>query len=95
VVNGGSTNYVCTSKIWGDVILPPFGFLVESPTFVAFQALNWNGLSYDSPVLFTLRSQDKIPLSGSHQIRVYHAFGDDKIRVGRQTQTVTGEKIIE
>ena len=93
IVNGSSTNYLCNSKLGGEVILPPFGFLAESSTFVAFHALKWNGVEYQSPVLFTLRSLDKAPVSGSRQVRVYHAFGDDQIRIGQQTREVQREAV--
>ncbi|HTL56258.1 MAG TPA: DUF5696 domain-containing protein [Candidatus Limnocylindrales bacterium] len=95
IVNAGATNYICSSKFGGEVILPPFGFVAESPTFVAFHALRWNGVEYQSPVLFTLRSQDKKPLSQSTQIRVFHAFGEDKIRIGTQTRQVQREAILQ
>jgi hypothetical protein len=95
IVNGGSTNYLCSSKLGGEVILPPFGFLAESPTFIAFHALRWNGLQYQSPALFTLRSLDKKPVSASRQLRVYHAFGDEQIRIGQQTRKVEREAIVQ
>ena len=95
IVNGSSSNYVCQSHLGGEVVLPPFGFLAEAPGFTAFHALSWNHVKYDSPVMFTLRSLDKKPLSRSRQIRVYHAFGGDKIRVGRKTRTVIREALIE
>jgi hypothetical protein len=91
VINDSSNPFVCDSKLGGRVELPPFGFLVESPTFAAFHALTWNGLRYDSPPLFTLRSLDDRPLSTSRDIRVYHAFGDDQIRLGKLTRTVKTE----
>ena len=95
LVNGSSTNYVCGSKLGGRLVLPSFGFLVESPTFVAFHALNWNGVRYDAPVLFTLRSLDNQPLPRSHQVRVFHAFGDEHIRPRRFTKTVTREEVFD
>lgn len=95
LVNDSSTNYVCSSKLGGRLLLPPFGFLAESPTFVAFHALNWNGVRYDSPAMFTLRSLDDQPLSRSHQVRVFHAFGDEHIRLHRSTKPVTREAIFD
>jgi hypothetical protein len=91
IVNGSDTNYVCASKLGGQVVLPPFGFLAESPGFVAFHALNWAGQNYDSPVMFTVRSLDKLPLSSSHQARIFHAFGDDHIRLGNAVRSVKRE----
>ena len=93
-VNGSPTNYIYSSKIGGEVILPPFGFVVESPAFIAFHALRWNSLDYPSPVLFTLRSLDKAPVSRSRRTRVFHAFGEDQIRIGERTQKIPREAIV-
>lgn len=95
VVNGGSTNFAWSSKLGGEVSLPPYGFLVESPTFVAFLARDWNGMSYNEPPLFTLRSLDNQPLSGSRKLRVFHAFGDARIRIGQTAWTVAREATID
>ncbi len=83
LVNEGDSTYACVSKLGGKVLLPPNGFLIEGPQFAAFAALSWNGVRYDSPVLFTLRSLDGKPLSGSRAVRVFHGFGDAHIRLGR------------
>jgi len=91
VINEASSPFVCSSKLGGRVELPPFGLLVESPTFVAFHASSWNGLGYDSPPLFTVRSLDGKPLSISQSIRVFHGFGDDRIRLGGLTRIVKTE----
>jgi hypothetical protein len=94
VINGGTQNYGCKSKTGGDVLLPPFGFLIESPTFIAFRALSWNKLSYASAPLFTLRSMDGLPLERSAKIRVYHGFGDARLRLGSTTHTVEKEAVV-
>jgi hypothetical protein len=95
IVNCSQTNFVCASLNGGQVTLPPYGFLVEAPTFVAFHALNWADLRYDRPVLFTLRSLDNQPLSVSHQIRVFHAFGDEHVRLGHSTRTIQREETFD
>ena len=76
------------------MILPPYGFLIESPTFVAFHALRWNGLAYPSAPLFTLRSLDGKPLDRSTRIRVYHGFGDTRLKVGKVTREVAKEAML-
>ncbi|HWW00550.1 MAG TPA: DUF5696 domain-containing protein [Candidatus Acidoferrum sp.] len=95
VVNAGGTNFLWPSKLGGKVLLPPYGFLVESPTFVAFHAREWNGLNYDAPPMFTLRSLDNEPLSCSHRLRVFHGFGDGRIHLGKTTRTVPKEAIVD
>lgn len=81
-------------KAGGDVLLPPYGFVVESPRFVAFYAASWNGLAYNDPPLFTLRSLDNRPLDQSQRIRLFHGFGDKRIKVGNRTWAVDREKAV-
>jgi hypothetical protein len=94
IVNAGAAEYQHASTKWGQVHLPPYGFLVESPTFVAFHARSWNSLQYNMPTLFTLRSQDGKPLDRSLKIRIYHAFGDSRVRLGTQTRNVAKEAVL-
>ena len=91
VINEGNAPYTCNSKLGGRVDLPPYGLLVDSASFVAFHASNWNGIAYASPPLFTLRSLDGHPLAKSHKTRVFHGFGSDQIRVGQVIRTVPKE----
>ncbi|MBP8953322.1 MAG: hypothetical protein KBI47_13075, partial [Armatimonadetes bacterium] len=76
------------------VRLPPYGFVVESPTFVAFCATKYNGIEYGSPVLFTARSLDGKPIAQSSQVRIYHGFGDSRIRLGGRTLEVQRESVV-
>ena len=95
VVNAGAGAYLCSSRLGGQVELPPGGFLVESPTFVAFHASSWAGTRYESLPLFTLRSLDGQPLAQSHRVRVYHAFGSDRISLGKTAQVVKTELVFD
>lgn len=94
VVNGGTAEYRHTSRLGGEVVLPPYGFVVESPAFVAFHALSWNGLRYEAPVLFTLRSLEGKPLGTSSRTRVFHGFGDARLKVNTKIEQVRTESII-
>jgi hypothetical protein len=94
IVNGGTKDFRCKSRTGGEVLLPPYGFLIESPTFVAFHALSRSKLSYKNPPLFTLRSMDGLPLNRSTKIRVYHGFGDPRLRLGGATRTVEKEAML-
>ncbi len=88
-----SRDYVHNSKMGGKVILPPYGFVIESPTFVAFHAITWDGVEYDKPVLFTIRSLDGRPITDSKKVRIFHGFGEQKIKLNGQILTVEKEKI--
>jgi len=94
IVNGSRKNFQHQSKTGGTVLLPPYGFLIESPTFVAFHALTWNGLTYSAAPLFTLRSLDGKPLAQSANIRVFHGFGDARLKLGPLTHTVEKEAVL-
>ena len=94
-VNLGEADYLCQAPLRAAVRLPPLGFLVESPSFVAFHAGNWNGRDYGADLpLFTLRSLDEQPLSKSRKVHVFHAFGDDHIRIGRELVSVAKEQTV-
>jgi hypothetical protein len=95
LVNLGSSDYVHRASEFGPVTLPPFGFLVSSPTFVAFCALRWGDTQFRQPTLFTLRSQDGKPLNRSSKIRVFHGFGDAGLRLGKREFTIPREALIE
>jgi hypothetical protein len=95
VVNASAGAYSCSSRLGGKVELPPGGFLVESPTFVAFHASSWAGTRYESLPLFTLRSLDRQPLARSHRVRAYHAFGSDRISLGKTAQVVKTELVFD
>jgi hypothetical protein len=94
IVNKGSEEYNVESIQGGNVILPPYGFLVECPTFIAFYASSWNGVEYERPVLFTLRSLDKASISWSSKIRVFHGFGDPRIKIKGVIHEVIKESLI-
>jgi hypothetical protein len=94
VVNGGAANFRWKSKSGGEITLPQNGFLIESPAFVAFHALEWNGVSYSAGAapLFTLRSMDGKPIEISANIRVYHGFGDERLRFRGATRKIKKEE---
>ena len=93
-VNMGQADYRARSKVWGDVALPPYGFLVEGPTLAAFRASKFNGVAYDDPPLFTLRSLDGKPIADSGKFRIYHGFGDPRIALGGQVHAVQKEATV-
>lgn len=94
VANASQNPFPWKSRLGGEITLPPYGFLVESPEFVAFHAQNWNGVSYTNAPLFTLRAKDGQPLRKSQQVRVFHAFGDSRIKLGSSVQTVATEAML-
>ena len=95
IVNVSAKEFRQKSKFGGEVELPPYGFIIESPTFVAFHASSWNGLHYDGPVLFTLRSLNSEPINRAQRIRVFHGFGDTRLKWGDSIERVAKEAVIQ
>jgi hypothetical protein len=93
-VNASAADYRCDSNLGGHVLLPPYGFLIESPELVAFHALSWREIQYTNAALFTLRSLDNRALARSDKVRVYHGFGDPRLRLPRGEITVPREAVI-
>jgi hypothetical protein len=61
---------------------------------VAFHALSWGGRRYEAPVMFALRSLDGRDLDRSRRLRVFHAFGEDRIQLAGTSEAVTKERVI-
>ncbi len=94
IVNFGATEAQVTSALGGDVILPPWGFVVEGPRFVAFYARRWGGEEYDRGALFTLQPVGSENLKRADRVRVFHAFGAATIRWKGGCYKVKREKVI-
>lgn len=60
----------------GKTVLPRWGFLVQSPTFVAFYATEYRGKKLSSPTMLSAWAVDGKPLSKSANVRIHRAFGD-------------------
>lgn len=93
-VNFGQTPAEIKSETGGRTILPPWGFLVEAPRFLAFHARSWNGQDYGNGALFTLRPTDNRDLKDSASIRIFHAFGPATLSWRGRNYEVTREEVI-
>jgi len=78
----------------GPVTLPPGGLLVDGPDYVAFLATAWGGRTFDSATLFTLRALDDRPLERSRRVRVFHGFGDPRIRFRGREHQIGREEVL-
>ena len=94
VVNASAEPFRRKSKFGGEVELPPYGFLIESPTFIAFHASNWNGLHYDAPPLFTLRTANSEDFDHAKQVHVFHGFGDPRLKLRDSIERIDKEATI-
>lgn len=82
-------------KPWRDelakVVLPPHGFYIRHPFFLAFCALEADGLVYDQPAFFTVRSLEGKMYLRAEQVRIYQGMEPDRISLGGRIIKVNGE----
>lgn len=95
VANFGTSDYTFNTKRWGEVVLPPNGFLTHAPGFLAFSAKRFHGRTYDRVPLFTFQSLDGRPLERSRRVRVYHGFGDSRVAWEGQTAEIKRETVLK
>lgn len=93
IVNLGRGNYRAATA-GGETLLPPYGFSIWAPQFQAFHALSWRGIEYRHPALFAIRSLDGRSIEKSQKLRIFHGFGDPRVKVGARQYAVDGERIV-
>ena len=94
-VNFAEATAKVATDLGGEVVLPQWGFVVESPHFAAFYALRWNGRDYDKGALFTLQSADDEDLSRTTAVRVFHGFGPPFLHWRGKVYQVSREEVIK
>jgi hypothetical protein len=95
IVNFGSEDAKVASKYGGHVILPQWGFVIDSPQFAAFYAKRYNGTDYETGAVFTVSPKDGKPLDQSKRIKIFHAFGSDTIKWNDDSYKIQTEQVIE
>ena len=88
-VNYGPSDYSAAHAV-----LPQYGFLIESPTLVAFYARSYRSMRYSEPTLAVLRSLDGRPLDSSRRLRIYRGFGDRRIEWQGQPVETETERVV-
>ncbi len=79
-----TVNYDTHDLVLDKAVLPPYGFLIESPTLVAFHARSYRTIQFTQPTMLVVQSADGKKLKSSRQLRMYVAFGDTPTKwVGR------------
>ncbi len=94
VVNFGQDEATIASELGGAVLLPRWGFLIESPRFAAFYAKLWNGRTYPDGTLFTLQVVQGENIKTASQSRVFHGFGDPAITWQGTTHDIRRQETI-
>ena len=95
VANFGTADFTLRTARWGEVVLPPDGFIAEAPGFLAFAAKRFNGRDYAQAPLFTLQSLDGRRLERSRNVRVFHGFGDSRLAWKKGELNVQRETVLE
>ena len=72
-----TVNYEAADLVLKDAVLPQYGFLIESPTLVAFHARSYHAIRFTQPTMLVVRSADGKNLKSSRQYQLYAAFGDN------------------
>lgn len=80
VVNFGSKDAAVESRQGGNVLLPAYGFVIEGPKIVAFYAKRWSGRGYPGGALFAIQPIGDQSLAIADKVRIFHGFGEAKIR---------------
>ncbi len=94
-VNGCDANVPVSTAFSGEVLLPPYGLLVEAGDFAAFVALRWKDQIYSVPTLFTLTSLDGKPLEQSEQVKVFHGFGETVLPWKGKSVEIRREEVLK
>ena len=89
VVNYSSADYKTPNAL-----LPPHGFVIESPTFVACYARSLRGKEFAEPTFLVVHSLDDRPLESSGRLRLYRGFGDHQIHWNGKSFEMDGELIV-
>jgi hypothetical protein len=94
VVNFAEHDARVQSRFGGETLLPPWGFVIDSPRLAAFYAKRYNGRDYPAAALFTLQAVGNNRLSEASSVRVFHGFGAPKIVWKGATHEVRREAMI-
>ena len=92
IVNFGPEDFSIATGFGEQVVLPPWGFVVESEQMTAFHARSWSGRDYGRGAMFVISALDNKALEKSQKIRIFHAFGPSAIQWKDQIYEVRREK---
>jgi hypothetical protein len=93
-VNFGSSEATVNTRLATDVLLPRWGFVVESPRAAAFYAKRWSGRNYRDGAMFTFAAVDGKNLGQANKVRVFHGFGDPTFVWKGRTHEVAREETV-
>jgi hypothetical protein len=71
-----AVNHGAADVVTENTVLPRYGFVIESPTLVAFHARSYRGQTFPRPTMLVARSADGGPLASSSPVILHVVFGD-------------------
>ena len=74
-----------------DFVLPAGGFVVRYPFLFAFCAREIDGVEYDRPAFFVVRSLEGKMYLRAERVHIYHGFGPPNLRLGGKEFVVETE----
>lgn len=90
VVNRGDKDFTDPDR---GFVLPKGGFWIQHPFYLAFHAKKAFGVSYKTPVLFTIRSLEGKLWLRAEKVRIWHGFGPSNVKLGGKDFNVKRELI--
>lgn len=76
-------------------VLPPLGFLVRHPFLLAFHATRMQGVTYETPAFFVVRSLEGKMYLRAERVLIYHGWGPNRIDLGGKTFHVDKEAVVK
>jgi hypothetical protein len=83
-----TVNYDPADLVLKNAVLPQYGFLIESPTLLAFHARGYGAMKFTQPTMLVIRSADGKNLKSSRNIQMYNAFGDRPVKWNGRAVTI-------
>ena len=71
-----TVNYDPSDFVTDHAVLPQYGFLIESPTLVAFHARSYRDMKFGKPTMLVVQSTDGKSLNSSEALLMYSGCGD-------------------
>ena len=80
---------------WRGTLMPKDGFVISSPSLVAFCARRHADVEYSEPTLFVIWARDGLDIEKSKDVQIYHGFGDSTVRFRGELKQVKDVEIVQ
>ena len=80
---------------WRGTLMPKDGFVISSPSLVAFCARRHADVEYSEPTMFVIWARDGLDIEKSKDVQIYHGFGDSTVRFRGELKQVKDVEIVQ